>query len=186
MKITLQADRLHWISDDGTDDPSDLCAHSPVVCEINDVVIVRPEDGDWTVSASAIFLLRALGRDHTSTCKVGDQLFPCCGHGIYDVGEPEVVICGCPSGIDFEIRRVGNTFQITTEAGKIIDVPEGDWKRAVLAYSSQIMNFYTNSQTKKPHDEEEGKGLFAMMSEWRRLHHTYKEEAEQDVHGNTH
>lgn len=174
--IILSADRLHWISDDGTDEPADLCAHSPVNCQINDEVIARPEDGDWTVSASAIFLLRALGRNHTKESKVGEQIFPCCGHGIYDVGEPEVVICGCPSGIDFEIRHADTTFRIETENGRVIDVPKEEWRNAVLRYSDQVMEFYDQSAPKEPGDEEDRKGLIAMMSEWRRLRREHAKE----------
>jgi hypothetical protein len=181
--ITLSADRLHWISDDGSDEPSDLCAHSPVTCQIDDQVIAQPEDGDWTVSASAIFLLRALGRDHTKESKVGDQIFPCCGHGIFDVGEPEVVICGCPSGIDFEIRHTDTTFQLSTEDGRVIDVPKYDWRNAVLRYSDQVMEFYDQSAPKEPSDEEDRKGFAAMMSEWRRLRQEHTK-AEQVSGGN--
>jgi hypothetical protein len=181
--ITLSADRLHWIRDDGSDEPSDLCAHSPVTCQIDDQVIAQPEDGDWTISASAIFLLRALGRDHTKESKVGDQIFPCCGHGIFDVGEPEVVICGSPSGIDFEIRHTDTTFQLSTEDGRVIIVPKDDWRNAVLRYSDQVMEFYDRSAPKEPSDETDRKGFAAMMSEWRRLRQEHTK-AEQVSGGN--
>ncbi len=172
--ITLRADRLHWISDDGSDEPSDICAHSPVSFQISDHVISSPDDGDWTVSASAIYLLRALDRDHTHESSVGDHIFPCCGHSIYDVGEPEVVICGCPSGIDFEIRRIGDEFQLTTDDKATIAIPERVWRSAVLTYSEQIMAFYDQASLKQP-DEGDREGFIAMMSEWRRLHNKHKE-----------
>ena len=167
--ITLRTDRLHWISDNGVDDPADLCAHSPVTCEINGEILASPDDGDWTVSASAIFLLRALERDHTKKSMVGDHIFPCCGHGIYDVGESEVVICGCPSGIDFEIRHRHEIFEITTDDGRRIEVPEREWEDAVVRYSDQVMSFYERSKPKVPSDAEERKGFAAMMTEWNRL-----------------
>jgi hypothetical protein len=167
--ITLSANRLHWMRDNGTDEPWDLCAHSPVTFEIDDEVITRPEDGDWTVSASAIFLLRALGRNHTKESKVGDQIFPCCGHGIYEVGESEVAICGCPLGIDFEIRHTESSVQISTEDGRVIEVPREDWRNAVLRYSDQVMEFYDRFAPKTPADEVDRKGFAAMMAEWQRL-----------------
>ena len=77
--ITLMPTRMHWIRDDGTDDPSDLCAHSPVRFEVGDKILVAPDHGDFTVSAAAIYLLRTLERNHTSDAPVGDQLFPCSG-----------------------------------------------------------------------------------------------------------
>ncbi len=167
--IRLEPVRLHWVRDDGCDDQGDLCAHSPVRFEIDNQVIVRPEDGDWTASASAIFLLRALNRDHTKASPVGDQIFPCCGHGIFDVGQAEVVICGCPSGINVEIRHAGGCYCIKTERGGEFKVPEQEWRAAVFGYSDQVMCFYKESLPKEPGDEVERKGFQAMMAEWRRL-----------------
>ena len=167
--ITLRADRLHWISDNGRDEPYDLCAHSPVSLQIDDQILARPEDGEWTVSASAIFLLRALRRDHIKESRVGDQIFPCCGHCIYDVGKPEVAILGCASGIDFEIRHLMNIYQITSDDGRIIDVPENDWREAVLDFSDAVMDFYDRSMPKEPADDDERKDFSAMMIEWQRL-----------------
>lgn len=169
MLITLEPVRLHWINDDGVDDPTDLCAHSPVRFEIDSQAIAKPEDGDWTVSASAIFLLRALRRDHTKDSPVGEQMFPCCGHGIFDVGKPEVAIIGCSSGIDVEIRHVGDCYRLVTEEGHDFRVPETEWRKAVVDYSDQVMRFYEESLPKEPVDDEDRRGFQAMMAEWRRL-----------------
>ena len=176
--ITLRADRLHWMGDNGIDEPTDLCAHSSVTFRIDDEVIVRPEDGDWTVSASAIFLLRALGRDHTKDSPVGDQLFPCCGHGIFDIGKPEVLISGCPSGIDLEVRHTETGFRLSTEDGRVIEVAKAYWRKAVLRYSNQVLEFYNHAAPKKPIHEEDRKAFAAMFSEWQRLHqkHTKAEQ----------
>lgn len=135
------------------------------------------------MSASAIFLLRALDRDHTKESKVGDQIFPCCGHSIYDVGEEEVVICGCPSGIDFEIRHRSGLYTISTKDGREIAVPEAEWESAVVRYSNQILSFYEQSSLKEPSDEEDRKGFDAMMVEWYRLQIKHKD-AEQAGGGN--
>lgn len=168
--IILHADRLHWIKDNGLDDPTDHCAHSPVSCQIDDEVICCSEDGDWSVSASAIFLLRALDRDHTMDSKVGGHIFPCCGHGIFDVGESEVVICGCPIGLDFEIRHLNGSYELTTADLRKIVVRESEWKETVVNYSGQILAFYNQSAPKQTFDEEDQKGFHLMMTEWRHLH----------------
>jgi len=168
--ITLEATLLHWIKDDGKDDPSDLCAHSPVAFAIDGQTIVNPDDGDWTVSASAIFLLRALARDHTKDNPVGDQLFPCCGHGIYAVSESEVVICGCPNGINPEIRKNAGTYEVVTESGEKYVVADRKLRSAVLQYSEQVQKFYEESAPKEPKDDEDRKGFKSMMSEWKRNH----------------
>jgi hypothetical protein len=62
--ISLAAHELCWIKG-GSDDPEDQCAHGKVALEIDGVSLVRPEDGEWTVSAAALFLLRTLTADHT-------------------------------------------------------------------------------------------------------------------------
>lgn len=167
--ITLEPVRLHWIKDDGCDDPGDVCAHSPVRFEIDSQVIVKPEDGDWTASASAIFLLRALNRDHTKASPVGDQIFPCCGHGIFDGGQAEVVIVGCPVGINVEIRHEGGCYRIVTEDSREFRVPQEQWREAVFDYSDQVMRFYKESRPKEREDEADRKAFQAMMAEWRRL-----------------
>jgi len=114
--IKLEPTRLHWIKDDNIDVPTDLCAHSPVKFEIDNEIIVKPDDGDWSVNATSIFLLRCLRKNHTKEKPIcSAQIFPCCGHGIYDVNEPEVVICGCPSGIDLEILKDKKTYRIITK-----------------------------------------------------------------------
>jgi len=169
--IKLTPTQLHWMNDDGSDDPKDLCAHSPVIFEIDDHVIVKPEDGDWTVSATSIFLLRSLSRNHTSKEPVGaGQIFPCCGFNIYDVGKPEAVILGCPSGIDLEIYREENSYRIVTENNQEFCVSSNDWNKTIHDFSSAVLNFYTSSKPKEPFDEESEKGFKLMMSEWNKLH----------------
>ncbi len=167
--ITLEAVRLHWIKDDGIDDPADLCAHSPINFRIDSAIVTEPNDGDWTVSASAIYLLRALQRNHTKHSPVGEHIFPCCGHAIYDMGTPEVMIIGCPNGIDFEIRHDADNCLITTEEGRLFSVPEIEWAREVFRFTDSILNFYKISNPKISTDFEQQKGFSAMMAEWKRL-----------------
>ena len=73
--IILRPTNLHWI--DGTaDDPSDLCAHSGVDFRIDDHVLIRPSNGEWAVSAIALFLLRTLSRPHTKSTQTGALFTP--------------------------------------------------------------------------------------------------------------
>ena len=166
--ITLAPTRLHWINDDGIDDPEDLCAHSPVHFEIDGDSIVSPDDGDVAVSAAAIFLLRTLERDHTEDDPVGDQLFPCCGHAMYDTGEDDVVICGCPNGIDLNVSHDGKSIQVSAAEGRKYSVPSDDWRQAVMQFSNTVRQFYDDSLEKKPFDDEQAAGYAKMLSEWNR------------------
>lgn len=160
----MEPTRLHWIKDEG-DDPADVCAHSPVRLVISEHSLVTPDDGDWTVSASAVVLLRTLSRDHTKQHPAGEHLFPCCGDCI-DVGEDDVVICGCPSGKDFEITHGPGSVALRAD-GQTHTVSEADWRDAVFSFCDEVMAFYERSSPKTPSDAEDRKGFDRMMSEWR-------------------
>ena len=62
-----------------------------------------------------------------------------------------------------------NIYQITSDDGRIIDVPENDWREAVLDFSDAVMDFYDRSMPKEPADDDERKDFSAMMIEWQRL-----------------
>jgi hypothetical protein len=159
---------LHWIKDDGYDDPSDLCAHSPVRFEIDGETLVAPADGDATVSAAAIYLLRTLDRDHTQDHPVGEQLFPCCGHAMYDTGDDDVVICGCPNGSNVDVTHVGGAIRVSTNDGRLYTEPIAEWRRAITQFSVAVRQFYEVSLPKTPADDEESAGFAKMMQEWNR------------------
>ncbi|GAB5403019.1 MAG: hypothetical protein Aurels2KO_12500 [Aureliella sp.] len=168
-KVTLEPTRLHWIRDDGMDDAHDLCAHSPVHFSIQGNCLMSPDGDDVTVSAAVIYLLRTLELDHTSNDPVGDHLFPCCGHAMYDTGDEDVVICGCSNGTDFSVKHVG--------AGEILVRSVNDqsylttldeWRAAVNRFSDCVLNFYDRSIPKTPADDTDAAGFAKLMSEWKR------------------
>jgi hypothetical protein len=163
--IVLRPTRLHWIKDDGADDAKDLCAHSPVELRIDDAVLVRPEAGDWGVSVAAVLLLRTLTRSHTKDAPVGDNLFPHCGHVMYEIaGEPDVLLMDCPSGVDVEVVHCEDDH--VRVGGQ--RVSKSDWSAAVCAFSDEVMAFYEASAPKEPFDDVDAAGFRMMMAEWRR------------------
>lgn len=166
--ITLAPTRLHWIKDDGIDDPSDLCAHSPIHFQIDGNTLVDPTDGDATVSAAAIYLLRTLKCDHTKKSPVGEHLFPCCGHALYDTGDDDVLICGCPNGSDVLVNHNPNgTIILTTTGGESYTVSKTEWRDAVKSFSDMVRQFYDDSLPKTP-TETDTDGYARMISEWDR------------------
>ena len=167
--ITLLPTRMHWIKDDGADDPCDLCAHSPVRFQIDGDTLVAPEDGDVSASAAAIYLLRTLERDLTKENPVGDQLFPCCGHAMYDTGGDEVAICGCPNGSDvFVTHDNGGTVRLTSATGKSYVVSLNNWRQATHDFSDVVREIYNHSLPKTPADDTDSAGFAKMMEEWKR------------------
>jgi hypothetical protein len=166
--IILRPTNLHWI-DGSLDDPADLCAHSPVEFRIGDGTLIAPSDGDWTVSAAAVYLLRTLSRQHTKPQPVAEHLFPCCGNGIFEVeGQDDVQIVGCNSGINFEVLRVDDEVIVTAQDGTRYRVGLSDWKNAVCDFSDSVRAFYSASSAKEPEDAWEERSFRKFLSEWSR------------------
>jgi hypothetical protein len=92
---------LHWIKNE--DDPRDLCAHGHVYLKIGDEIISDKETGDWTLSSTALSLMRTIESDYKKD-DYGNQLLPHCGHFfIADDKNETVTIQGCDTGIDWII-----------------------------------------------------------------------------------
>lgn len=163
--ITLQPTNLHWIDSESA--AADLCAHSPVDFRIGNSILVKPDDGDWTVSAAALYLLRTLSRQHTKQEPITEYLFPCCGNGIFEIeGQDDVQIVGCNSGIDFEVVRTGHEVILNAKDGKAYRIAFSDWKKAVGEFSDSVRAFYESSSSKVPEDECEKRGYCKFLSEW--------------------
>jgi hypothetical protein len=166
--ITLRSTNLHWI-DGSVDDPEDLCAHSSVDFRIGDSILVKPSDGDWTVSAAALYLLRTLSQPHTKQQPMTEYLFPCCGNGIFEVeGQDDVQIVGCNSGIDFQVVRTDDEVILTAEDGTQHRVALSDWKKAVCEFSDSVRAFYIACSPKEPEGEWEQRSFRKFLSEWSR------------------
>jgi hypothetical protein len=176
--IILRPTNLHWIK--GTDDdPADLCAHSGVDFRVDDDALVAQNDGDWTVSAAALYLLRTLSPSQLKDerwCS-HEHLFPHCGHSMIDIeSEDDVIIVGCSNGIHFDVVRDGDTIRITRMSGQTHQVRSGQtyhvgfegWRDAVCAFSDAVQSFYAASSTKRPCGEQETRGFEKFMAEWSR------------------
>ena len=166
--LVLRPTNLHWLKPDAPD-PADLCVHSPVEFRIGTHQLVQPDAGDWTVSAAALYLLRTLERPHTKATPVGDHLFPCCGFTMYDIaGEADVVIVGCPSGIDLEVSRLREEVVIASTEGTRHHVDFTSWRTAVCEFSDSVRAFYRQSPPRRPANAEDENGFRKFMAEWNR------------------
>lgn len=167
--ITLQAQTLTWLNTQG-DSPSDLCAHGTVLFVIDGLEFVTPTD-EWTLSATAIYLLRTLEQDHTPDNQVGEHIFPCCGNSMYDVEDSkDVLIVGCQNGIDVSVVHRDGLVVVTSVDGDFRSVSESEWIEAVLRFSREVRSFYDSSAPKEPFDELQQAGFEKMMAEWDRRH----------------
>lgn len=99
----------HWIKGEA-DDPNDLCSHGLVFVQMANEIICGKDDGDFATSAASLHLLRTLGANYKPNSFAG-QLLPCCGHFIIasdDLTTAEV--CGCPSGVDWEVKHTDDKY----------------------------------------------------------------------------
>jgi hypothetical protein len=166
--IILRPTDLHWIGG-STDDPADLCAHSGVEFSVGKTTLIKPSDGDWTVSAAALYLLRTLSQPHTKERPIAEHLFPCCGNGIFEIeGQDDVQIVGCNSGIDLTVEQIEEEVLLTAKDGTQYRVAVSDWRRAVCEFSDAVQAFYTASSPKKPEDDWEQRSFRKFLSEWSR------------------
>jgi hypothetical protein len=136
---------------------------------VDDALLAQQSDGDWTVSAAALYLLRTLSQPHTRDHPVGDHLFPCCGFSMYDLQEEaDVVVCGCSSGLDFSVVRTHDQVVITDQNGIDYRVGFTEWRNAVCAFSDAVQAFYAAASPKEPADLEDTKGFQKFLREWER------------------
>jgi hypothetical protein len=165
--VELKAFNLHWL--ENSDAERDLCAHGSVYLKIGDYVVSNEDSDDWTVSASAYYFLKALKENHDGD--TAPQLIPHCGFNMYAVGDnnDELLIVGCPNGINWTIIHLENKVIHQFGDSKIIETTFDEWQEAVCNFSDEIMNFYSDSPAKIVDDEENKKGFEFFMNEWKRL-----------------
>lgn len=171
--VTLTLLDAHWL--DAPEPLDDQCAHGTVDLSVCDQQLVSPEDGEITVSAAALNLLRTLDNDHTPELPVseGGQLFPCCGFNVWLAGERfPVLVMGCPTGVDIQVLHSSAGVTIRGKATEVT-VPEHDWRSAVVSFARSVLAFYEHEPPRNPiEDRNDREGWHAFWQEYKeRLQH---------------
>jgi len=161
--------RQHWIKDDGTDDPEDLCSHGTVTVQIGKEVIC--DNHNVTTSAAALHLMRTTKLNYSPMDFAG-QLLPCCGHfmTVADNGET-LYIHGCPNGIDWTVKHFENGFvYLTTESGNHMIITTEEYKNTIFNFADEVEAFYAASSPKiLPDDENDREAYKLFWNEWNNL-----------------
>ncbi|WP_460621617.1 hypothetical protein [Hymenobacter tenuis] len=167
-QFTLRLLGLHWL--ETLSAAEDRCAHSKVEAILGGEVLSDSTSTSWTVSAAGLFLLRTLTTNHTPEHPVGDQLLPCCGFTMWpDVTSDNVLVLGCPNGVDWSVEHQGNEVRLCAAAGPTIVIPLAEYQTQVLRFADEVEQFYFKSEPKEiPEDEEDAKGYELFWAEWRR------------------
>lgn len=161
MSFIIDATDLCWI-DGSKDNPEDLCLHGHAIVHIANVKL----EYDATISSTALYLLKSLSEEHL----VGqdNQMLPCCGHFLIANKElNNVVVLGCPKGIDWAIRHKGDTIEIELEDGTKDQIPFEEYKAEVFRFADLVEAFYNACSPKVlPNDMFEKNGYIAFWNEW--------------------
>lgn len=173
--FTLYIKKLFWLIEDRPE--VDLCAHALLKIMIGNEIIADDNDdsGGWTVSASALFFLRTLKRNHTTTNPLCDALIPCCGHFmIFQEDMNEVIIPNCLNGFDWEVVHQQDKVVLRTRKNTVkIDFEV--YKQTVLHFVDQVEFFYQSSAPKLLPDEEyEVTAYQKFWEEWYRLRNEWR------------
>lgn len=154
---------LGWI-DGLADNSEDLCLHGHAVAHIGEMKL----EYKATVSASALYLLKSLTEDHI--IYEDNQMLPCCGFMlIADEKLENVLISGCPNGIDWSVIHEGENVRLILDDGSQELVPMDEYKKEVFKFADKIESFYRLSLPRVlPEDEFYRNGYIAFWNEWHR------------------
>ena len=160
--MKLFARNLHFLGETPEEQARDLCVHGTPVLEIGGITLSDGED--WCISASAFRFLQTLSANHFS--KAGEQMFPCCGHFLVPSEDLQAVsIVGCTNGIDFDvIHEDGNVLLRTDDTCHT--VPYAEYREAVLAYATQVEEFFRENPPREFDGEFEKNGFTAFCNQW--------------------
>lgn len=160
--FSISFDNIGWL-EGLEEDPGDCCAHAHAVAHIGEETF----EYQATVSATALYLLKSLTEDHRAYYE--EQFLPCCGFNIYEKndGTGDVVVLGCPNGIDWDLVHKEGMVMITTDSGAETIVPFEEYREEVLAFADEVEAFYDSQPPRKP-SEDDAAAYRAFWEEWHR------------------
>lgn len=164
--------KIHWL--ENFDDPDDRCAHGKIRVTIADEIIAyNPAPNHWwSLSATAIHLLRTLESNHTKTNPVAACLVPSEGHHICHHENSSIVhietAYPMADGCNWWVRHSEKNVLLETETGYSVLVPFIEYKQQVLSFVDKIEEFYKTSKPKNlPNDEYDRTAYNKFWMEWK-------------------
>ena len=109
----------------------------------------------------------SLSEDHRAYKE--EQFLPCCGFSIFEKndGSGDVVVLGCPNGVDWDLVHSGDKVIITTDSGAETVVPFEEYREEVLAFADKVEAFYDGKSPRVP-VEDDAAAYRAFWEEWHR------------------
>lgn len=160
-----------WVDDDPNNN-SDLCSHGRFYLRVNFHEILTKLDGVWTVSTSALVLLRTLFGDYNSNDE--PSLIMCCG---------QLMMVSCPVSVTWSVRHKENRIFIdeiqkypTTNINDRIEYPSASIELELKEYASPILKcaedvarFFKESKERKFFDDYDTKEYDKFWKEFNEL-----------------
>jgi hypothetical protein len=155
---------------------SDLCSHGLILLKINDKIISDEKDDDWTISTSALQLLRTI--DNTHNIDIDYPIIQHCGG---------IKLLGCPISINWESINKGNYINIskvhkcpTTNTKDKIGYPDAEisinkniYVKEIMHFAEQVIDFF-NGHNPIIEDEYDRNNYKLFWEELNHLYHLYK------------
>lgn len=160
----ISVDRFSWICGP-EDDPDDRCLHGHVAVQIGENVM----EGDGTVSATALYLLKSLKEDKRMSPH-SIQMVPCCGFFLIANEElSEVSIDGCDNGMDWSVVHEDAGVRLILPSGESELVSVQDYREEVVRFADKVERYYRSCLPKTiPENEFDRNGYIAFWNEWYR------------------
>lgn len=163
--------RQCWIDDDPNND-SDLCSHGQVYLRMNFQEILTELDGYWTVSTSALLLLRTLFQDYDLNDE--SALILCCG---------QLMMASCPISVGWRVIHRDKKLFIdrirkspTTNVSDTIEFPEAsielelrEYAAPILKCAEDVVDFFQESKKRKLIDAYDKKEYEKFWEEFTKL-----------------
>lgn len=158
----------YWINN-STDDPEDRCLHGDVKALVGEETF----ETSCTISAMALRLLKTLNEDHNiPNCE--EQMLPCCGFFIIpNETLDNVVVTGCPNGIDWIVKHENGKIKIQTQGGKETMISFEEYKKEVFRIADEVEDYYNSCNPKIIEDEFDKDGYIAFWNEWHRRRESF-------------
>ena len=80
----------------------------------------------------------------------------------------DVVIVGCPNGLDWEVMHEGASVRLRASEGEEEIVAIEEWRRIVFEFADAVAAFYAASAPKQFSDPYEEQAFAAFQNEWAR------------------
>jgi hypothetical protein len=171
--FSIEITRQGWLNSEPTD-LNDQCSHGDLRLVIGGEAIAPGDEGDYTISTSALGLLRTLESDHSPERPVGPgTLILHCG----------MLILSCPVGIDWSVTHGNGRVRLhdvvrfdstdVSEAvrfpGLEVEVEEEAYRREIVAFAESAKVPFVGVEKVLDDDDDDRKEWEDFWEEYERL-----------------